>query len=210
MPFWQNPNEPDLSGLDTFVFVPQPDTPPITATGVLNTITANEPFLNDFADFLDFNNIEGAIRFDPPSIESTGNGDDIVVRLTAEDLSIMVTIEAVADGSDTTMTITRMGMTPEDFAALNDPVDPTLDSDMTMNDFFGLLGFQPFDPFGGFFGPADRSFNDGNLFGSYDFYNLSGSYGGFGGGGSGGGGGGSFYERYSSYEGFDYINFDIG
>ncbi len=209
MPNQQDNGEPDdFASFDGFVFVPAPGRDPITATGLLNTVTANEPFLNDFANFLDRRGIDGSIQFNPPDIMSTGNGDDIVVQLTAVDLSITMAISTNADGSNTTIVITRLAMDPADFADLGGPADPDNPTDFDLNGAFGQIGFQPYDPFAAFFGASDRSFNDGNLFGSYDFFNLSGNYDSYGFGGSGGGGGGRFYDSYSTYEGPDYIFFD--
>jgi hypothetical protein len=193
------PNQEDDGFADRFIFVPTERGTTITASGVLNNVTANLPFFDS--------NV-----FRAPTIESVNNGDDIFVRFVAEDNSIVMEVFANADGSKTDITVRNLTMDPADFADLITPADPEdiLNlADIDLQTVFGDQGFSYLDPFASFFGNDSRSFNDGNIFGSYDFFATSRDYGSFGGGIGGAFGGGSFYEAYSTYSGIDYINLDI-
>ena len=216
-------NFTDLGFGDRFVFVPRPDRMPVTASGVLNNVTAFEPNLNDFFNQMQRLDIDGAFRFLPPSIQSTGNGDDIEVMLTTDGLELTVTIRTNADGSNTTVSFDRLAMTPEDFAALLEPVDPNIPGDFDLvSTLLGLTGFEFVDPFGG--GDLTQgldglnfdglTISDGGLFGG-----LFGFGGGdFGGGFSSGfdlgfnfsfGSGGGGFSNYDGGGGYHYTETDF-
>jgi hypothetical protein len=225
----------DLGFGDRFVFVPANSSTTLTASDVLNIVTANSQ--QNFVDFPNTSFVNAQFAFNPPQIESVNNGDDIFVRFTSNDNSIVFEVFANADGSNTDITIRNLLLDPVDFAALIASVsyeDILTTTDIDLETVFGDLGFVLQNPFAGgdltqgldgvsfdglslsdgslfgsLFGSGfgGGSFNDGNAFGSYDFFSLSGNYDSFGGGG--GSGGGRFYEAYSSYDGIDYINLDI-
>jgi uncharacterized membrane protein YgcG len=227
-------NFTDLGFGDRFVFVSADGQPPLTASDVLNIVTANFPVVPNFiGDPFEIRHSSDIIRFNPPQIESVNNGDDIFVRFTSEDNTFAFEVFANADGSKSDITIRNLLLDPIDFAALILPVDPEdifQGRDIDLQTMFGDFGFVMQNPFAsadltqgldgldfggltvgdvGFFGSLFGSGGFGSGFAAGGDFGGGFSFGGgFGGGGSGGGGG-RISDLYSSYEGIDYINLDI-
>ncbi len=215
----------DLGFGDRFVFVPANPGTTLTASDVLNIVTANFPpeqnFINYFDDYAQALR-EDIVQFGPPQIESVNNGDDIFVRFMSEDNTIAFEVFANADGSNTDITIRNLLLDPADFAALIAPVsieDILTTTDIDLETIFGDMGFVLQDPFAG----SDLTqtldgvdFGGLTLFGSlFDF--------GFGGGGFGfdsydfdfgfgGGSGGGGFNDYSNlfFESIDFSSLTLG
>lgn len=194
-------NFSDLGFGDRFVFVPRNSGTTITATDLLNVVTANFPSEQNFVDFPNTSFVfPTPFAINPPQIESVNNGDDVFMRFTSNDNSIVFEVFANADGSMTDITIRNQLLDPADFASLILPVDPNdilQGTDIDLETIFGDFGFVLQDPFLG----ADLTQGLDNL--NFDGLSLAG--GGFLGGlfdfGGGSDGGGGF--------GFDFGSFDF-
>lgn len=222
----------DLGFGDRFVFVPANSGTTLTASDVLNIVTANYPPSPNFINYLDpyeFSLSRDVVQSGLPQIESVNNGDDIFVRFTSLDNSFVFEVFANADGSNTDITIRNLLLDPADFAALIAPVsyeDILTTTDIDLETIFGDFGFVLQDPFAG----ADLTqgldgvnFDGLDTSGSSLFGSLFDSGGGFGSDFGGGfsfdlgldfsfgyGGGGFSYGDFGGYVETDFSDLSLG
>lgn len=205
-------NFTDLGFGDRFTFVPRNSGTTLTASDVLNIVTANYPPAQNFfvvPDSPEYYLSRDVSPFGPPQIESVNNGDDIFVRFTSLDSMLAFEVFANADGSNTDITIRNLLLDPADFASLILPVryeDILTTTDIDLETMFGDFGFVLQNPFL----EVDLTQNlDGAMFDGLGLFDgsLFGSLFDFGGGGDGGGFGFGFdldFSFGSGGGGFDY------
>lgn len=194
-------NFTDLGFGDRFTFVPRNSGTTLTASDVLNIVTANYPPVHNFfvvPDSPEYYLSRDVFPSGPPQIESVNNGDDIFVRFTTLDNMLAFEVFANADGSNTDITIRNLLLDPADFASLILPVsykDILTTTDIDLETMLGDFGFVLQNPFSR--GDLTQGLDDLN----FDGLTLSG--GGFLGGlfdFGGGDGGGGFGFDFGSYD----------
>jgi hypothetical protein len=221
-------NFTDLGFGDRFIFVPANRGTTLTASDVLNIVTANFPSIPNFiGDPFEIRHSSDVDRFNPPQIESVNNGDDIFVRFISEDGAYAFEVFANADGSNTDITIRNLLLDPVDFASLILPVsyeDILSTTDIDLETIFGDMGFVLQDPFsrgdltqgldgvsfdgltlsgGGFLGGL-FDFSGGGFGSDFGNYDFSFSF------GSGSGGGGFNYGDFGFYQETDFSSLSLG